>query len=133
MISLHNVEKVYRTARMETRALSQINLEIESGEFVSVMGPSGCGKSTLLNVMGLLDAPSEGDVVLDGEKVQGYKDRALARLRNRKIGFVFRLRRRPIAVMCVWACPDIGTTRSSRVSRKVSPSWSKGRLSSSRS
>ena len=89
MIRLENVDKVYRTARMETKALSQISLEIEPGEFVSVMGPSGCGKSTLLNVMGLLDAPSEGSLYLDGEKIEGFKDRSLARLRNQKIGFVF--------------------------------------------
>ena len=62
MISLQNIEKVYRTSTIETLALNNINLDIRKGEFVSIMGPSGCGKSTLLNVMGLLDEPSKGTV-----------------------------------------------------------------------
>jgi putative ABC transport system ATP-binding protein len=89
MIALDAVEKVYRTDRIETVALSDINLEVAAGEFVSVMGPSGCGKSTLLNVIGLLDEPTRGRVHLDGTAVQSYGDAALARLRNRQIGFVF--------------------------------------------
>ena len=89
MIALDNVDKVYRTARMETKALSEISLSIEPGEFVSVMGPSGCGKSTLLNIIGLLDEPSAGTVALDGEPITEYTDRKLAKLRNQKIGFVF--------------------------------------------
>ena len=89
MIRLENVAKVYRTARMETMALHQINLQVEEGEFVSIMGPSGCGKSTLLNVIGLLDEPSEGKIELDGVSTRGYSDKQLARLRNEKIGFIF--------------------------------------------
>ena len=89
MIRLDNVEKVYRTERVETIALQNINLEIEGGEFVSIMGPSGCGKSTLLNLIGLLDEPSEGTVSLSGTAITLYSDRALARLRNEKLGFVF--------------------------------------------
>ncbi len=89
MIRLEQVDKVYRTERMETMALSNINLEIDDGEFVSVMGPSGCGKSTLLNMMGLLDEPSGGTVALDGEPIDSYDDVRLAHLRNHKIGFVF--------------------------------------------
>ncbi len=89
MIRLDNVAKVYRTARMETMALNQIDLHIAEGEFVSIMGPSGCGKSTLLNVIGLLDEPSEGSVQIDGTGIAGYSDRQLARLRNEKIGFIF--------------------------------------------
>ncbi len=89
MIQLRAVEKVYRTDRIETIALSNVNLEIRSGEFVSIMGPSGCGKSTLLNLMGLLDVPSEGTVSLAGESVVSYSDRQLSRLRNRRLGFVF--------------------------------------------
>lgn len=89
MIRLENVQKVYRTQRVETTALSEINLEVEQGELVSIMGPSGCGKSTLLNIMGLLDAPSAGRVVLDDEPVAKLGDRALARLRNARVGFVF--------------------------------------------
>jgi putative ABC transport system ATP-binding protein len=89
MIRLENVAKVYRTSRMETTALHQINLHVAEGEFVSIMGPSGCGKSTLLNVIGLLDAPSDGRVELDGTTTRGFSDRQLARLRNEKIGFIF--------------------------------------------
>jgi putative ABC transport system ATP-binding protein len=89
MLSLEGVSKVYRTARLETLALDGINLEIGDGEFVSVMGPSGCGKSTLLNLMGLLDEPSRGRVALDGAPVASYRDAALARTRNRKVGFIF--------------------------------------------
>ena len=89
MIRMEGVEKVYRTDRIETIALAEISLEIASGEFVSIMGPSGCGKSTLLNIMGLLDRPTKGHVHLDGEAVGGREDRALARMRNRSIGFIF--------------------------------------------
>ena len=89
MIALSNIEKVYRTSTIETLALTNINLRIRTGEFVSIMGPSGCGKSTLLNLMGLLDAPSTGQVVLNDQPVTQYRDRDLARLRNRQIGFIF--------------------------------------------
>jgi putative ABC transport system ATP-binding protein len=89
MIQLTNIEKVYRTATIETLALNNINLNIRKGEFVSIMGPSGCGKSTLLNILGLLDAPSGGKVQLDGRVVEGYRDKELAALRNQKIGFIF--------------------------------------------
>ncbi|TDB67303.1 ABC transporter ATP-binding protein [Arundinibacter roseus] len=89
MIHLKNVEKVYRTSSIETLALSNINLHIQKKEFVSIMGPSGCGKSTLLNIMGLLDAPSQGTMELDGNPVNNFQDKALARLRNEKLGFIF--------------------------------------------
>ena len=89
MIRLDNVEKVYRTDRIETVALSGVNLDIEEGEFVSIMGPSGCGKSTLMHLMGLLDAPSKGTISLAGAAVTDASDKALARLRNESIGFVF--------------------------------------------
>jgi putative ABC transport system ATP-binding protein len=89
MIRLENVEKVYRTERIETVALSAITLDVASGEFVSVMGPSGCGKSTLLNVIGLLDAPTAGSVQVNGTAVGALGDRRLAALRNQAIGFVF--------------------------------------------
>jgi len=69
--------------------LHDINLEVKKGEFLSIMGPSGCGKSTLLNIMGLLDAPSRGELKLDGSRVEKLGDIKLAALRNRKIGFVF--------------------------------------------
>lgn len=89
MIHLQNIEKVYRTSTIETLALNNINLDIQQGEFVSIMGPSGCGKSTLLNVMGLLDEPSKGTVTLAGQPVTQYRDKELAQLRNQKIGFIF--------------------------------------------
>jgi putative ABC transport system ATP-binding protein len=89
MIELKEIEKVYRTDTIETLALSNINMHIAKGEFVSVMGPSGSGKSTLLNIMGLLDAPTKGAISIDGLPVMSYGDRQLATLRNQKIGFVF--------------------------------------------
>ena len=89
MIRLESVDKVYRTERIETLALHNINLEVGAGEFVSVMGPSGCGKSTLLNVIGLLDRPSQGKLILEGQPINGAGDRALAALRNQKLGFIF--------------------------------------------
>ncbi|HWM92670.1 MAG TPA: ABC transporter ATP-binding protein [Thermoanaerobaculia bacterium] len=89
MIHLDQVSKMYRTDRIETTALDNINLAVEKGELVSIMGPSGCGKSTLLNLMGLLDEPSSGKVELDGITINGQGDRALARVRNERIGFIF--------------------------------------------
>jgi putative ABC transport system ATP-binding protein len=89
MIHLDQVSKMYRTDRIETTALDNINLSVEKGDFVSIMGPSGCGKSTLLNLMGLLDEPSKGKVELDGITINGQGDRALARVRNERIGFIF--------------------------------------------
>jgi putative ABC transport system ATP-binding protein len=89
MIRLENVDKVYRTERVETLALHNINLDVAQGEFVSIMGPSGCGKSTLLNLIGLLDRPSAGSLSLEGGKINGAGDKALAKLRNEKLGFVF--------------------------------------------
>jgi putative ABC transport system ATP-binding protein len=89
MIHLDQVSKLYRTDRIETTALDNINLAVEKGELVSIMGPSGCGKSTLLNLMGLLDEPSKGKVELDGITINGQGDRELARVRNERIGFIF--------------------------------------------
>ena len=89
MIQLTNVEKVYRTSTVETLALKDINISIDEGAFMSVMGPSGSGKSTLLNIIGLLDAPSKGDVEIEGQAVMNLDNRAMARFRNSKIGFIF--------------------------------------------
>ena len=91
MIQLDAVEKVYRTDRIETVALSGVSLDIRDGEFVSVMGPSGCGKSTLLNVMGLLDVATKGSVSVAGQRVDAMRDAQLSALRNRDIGFVFQV------------------------------------------
>jgi len=89
MIRLQGIEKVYRTEKIETVALSNINMEVGEGEFISIMGPSGSGKTTLLNVIGLLDAPSKGELALNGTDIRSYRDRYLARMRNEKIGFIF--------------------------------------------
>jgi putative ABC transport system ATP-binding protein len=89
MIRLQNIEKVYRTDRIETVALAEVNMDVAEGEFISVMGPSGCGKSTLLNLIGLLDAPTKGTVQINGSPIATYRDRALAAVRNKEIGFVF--------------------------------------------
>jgi putative ABC transport system ATP-binding protein len=89
MIKLENVEKIYRTDRIETLALSGLNLTVEEGEMVSVMGPSGSGKSTLLNIIGLLDSPSQGRLEIADQEVGRCSDRKLAAMRNRQIGFVF--------------------------------------------
>lgn len=89
MIHVKDVEKTYRTDTIETLALNQINLHVRKGEFLSIMGPSGCGKSTLLNIIGLLDAPSTGEVLIDGRQTTNLSDKQLAKLRNEKIGFIF--------------------------------------------
>src|SRR5947209_12366563 len=89
MIHLQQVSKLYRTDRVETTALDNINLDVAKGELISVMGPSGCGKSTLLNLIGLLDEPTSGKVALDGRAIERYGDRDLARVRNERLGFIF--------------------------------------------
>jgi putative ABC transport system ATP-binding protein len=89
MIQLQNIEKVYRTDTVETLALSSVSLDIAKGEFLSVMGPSGCGKSTLLNIMGLLDAPTKGEIKIDKQQTAHLSDKQLAHFRNKKLGFIF--------------------------------------------
>ena len=89
MINLKNIEKVYRTATIETVALNNISLSVDKGEFVSIMGPSGCGKSTLLNIIGLLDEPSNGKVEIGGKYTNGLSDSQLAQFRNHTLGFIF--------------------------------------------
>jgi len=89
MIKLHKVSKTYRTDKVETLALKDIDLHVREGEFVAMMGPSGCGKSTLLNIIGLLDRPGQGSIEIGGASMKGYGDRQLAALRNRTFGFIF--------------------------------------------
>jgi len=89
MIEITNVSKAYRTDTIETLALQKMNLNVPSGEFLSIMGPSGCGKSTLLNIMGLIDEPSEGTVALAGQQITDYNGSKIARFRNEQLGFIF--------------------------------------------
>jgi putative ABC transport system ATP-binding protein len=89
MIRLNQVSKTYRTDKVETLALKDIDLQVARGEFVAMMGPSGCGKSTLLNLIGLLDRPGQGSIEIDGAAITRYRDRQLAKLRNQTFGFIF--------------------------------------------
>ena len=89
LITLKNINKVYRPDEIETQALENVNIQVRKGEFVSIMGPSGCGKSTLLNIIGLLDAPTGGEIEINGVDVLGMKDKELSAFRNRNLGFVF--------------------------------------------
>ena len=89
MLKLHNLSKIYRTDDVETLALNNVNIEIAEGEFVAIMGPSGCGKSTLLNTIGMLDSPSEGHFIFNGEDISGLNENQLAEIRKRNVGFIF--------------------------------------------
>ncbi|MEM1104972.1 MAG: ABC transporter ATP-binding protein [Pseudomonadota bacterium] len=89
MINLQAVRKSYTTSDTETVALSDVDLTIETGEFVAVMGPSGCGKSTLMNILGMIDSPTSGRYVFDGTDISDYGESALVRLRKQALGFVF--------------------------------------------
>ena len=89
LIRLEGVKKVFLTDEVETHALDNINVEINTGEYVSIAGPSGCGKSTLLSILGLLDTPSDGAYLLKGEPVTSLTLTQRARVRNREIGFIF--------------------------------------------
>jgi len=88
---LENVVKIYRAGEMVTRALQGVSLKIYEGDFVSIMGPSGSGKTTLLNMMGLLDRPTSGRILIDGIDATRLRDKDIAKIRNLKIGFVFQL------------------------------------------
>ena len=89
MIKLTGINKIYRTEEIETQALENVNLEVQKGEFLSIMGPSGCGKSTLLNIMGLLDTPTSGTIEINGTHTESMNDKELAAFRNKSLGFVF--------------------------------------------
>ena len=89
MIKLENIQKVFRTEEVETVALGGVSLEVKKGEFVAIMGPSGCGKSTLLNILGLLDNPTSGQYLLDGQDVGSLKESQRTKVRKGQIGFVF--------------------------------------------
>src|SRR5216110_3059608 len=89
LVELRNVSKIYLLGGEEIRALDDVSLDIEEGEFISIIGPSGSGKSTLMHILGCLDSPSSGTIQLDGTMIQDASMRELARIRNQKIGFVF--------------------------------------------
>src|SRR5213079_3428873 len=89
LVELRNVSKIYHLGGEEIRALDDVSLDIESGEFISIIGPSGSGKSTLMHILGCLDSPTRGTIRLDGTMIHDASSAQLARIRNQKIGFVF--------------------------------------------
>ena len=89
MLQMRQLSRVYQTDMVETTALDAIDLDVASGEFVAIMGPSGCGKSTLLNLMGMLDSPSSGSYVFDGQEVAGLGEARLSAVRKANLGFIF--------------------------------------------
>src|SRR5213079_2102523 len=89
LVELRNVSKIYHLGGEEIRALDDVSLDIEGGEFISIIGPSGSGKSTLMHILGCLDSPTKGTIQLDGVMIHDASARQLAAMRNRKIGFVF--------------------------------------------
>src|SRR3989338_4848215 len=89
IIRLENVWKVYKMGEVEVNALQGLDLEIREGEFVAIMGPSGSGKSTAVNMIGCLDVPTKGRIMLDGHDISKLSESALAQIRGRKIGFIF--------------------------------------------
>jgi putative ABC transport system ATP-binding protein len=89
LVELRNVSKIYRLGEEEIRALDDVSLDINIGEFISIIGPSGSGKSTLMHILGCLDSPTKGTIKLDEVMIEKASPRELAAIRNRKIGFVF--------------------------------------------
>lgn len=89
MIQLHEVSKIYEMGNDMIYALDHASMEVREGEFVSIVGPSGSGKSTMMNIIGCLDTADEGSYLLDGTAIERYSEKELARIRNRKIGFIF--------------------------------------------
>lgn len=89
LIKVKNLSKIYGSGEVEVKALKNINLNIEQGEFVAIVGPSGSGKSTLLHLLGGVDKPSSGEVIIKGESIYKLKEKELSILRRRKLGFVF--------------------------------------------
>lgn len=89
MIKIENLSKVFRTEEVETAALNGISLQVNEGDFVTIMGPSGCGKSTLLNIVGLLDSASGGSYLMLNQEINGLKEVEKAKVRKQNIGFIF--------------------------------------------
>ena len=92
VLELRNVSKIYTMGEHEVKALNDVSIRIDEGEFVSITGPSGSGKSTLMHIIGLLDNPSLGAVLLDQINVEKFTEEELAKVRNKKLGFVFQQR-----------------------------------------
>ena len=89
MISLQNVSKIYKTGKVEYYALDKIDLEILQGEFVVILGPSGAGKSTLLNLLGGMDRPTRGKIIINQTDISNFTDKQLTKFRAEQVGFVF--------------------------------------------
>jgi putative ABC transport system ATP-binding protein len=89
VIDIDSLTKTYRTGKTQFKALNSVTLKIHSGDFVAIMGPSGSGKSTLMHIIGCLDRPTSGTVIIDGENISSVSDNELAQIRGRKIGFIF--------------------------------------------
>lgn len=89
MIKLSNIQKIYSTSDIETAALQNVNLTIESGEFTAVMGPSGCGKSTLMNILGMIDTATNGQYIFDDQEVTSLSEKQLVKMRRDNLGFIF--------------------------------------------
>jgi putative ABC transport system ATP-binding protein len=89
VIDIDSLTKIYKTGKTDFKALNNVTLKIRKGDFVAIMGPSGSGKSTLMNIIGCLDRPTSGKVIVDGENISTVNDNELAEIRGRKIGFIF--------------------------------------------
>jgi len=89
LINVSHLSKIYQSGEVKIKALDEISFEVEKGEFVAIMGPSGSGKSTLMHILGLLDRPTSGKYLLEGMDTSKFSDEELAKIRNKKIGFVF--------------------------------------------
>lgn len=91
IIDMHKITKVYKTSKVEFKALHGVDLQVENGEFIAIMGPSGSGKSTLMNIIGCLDIPTSGSYKLEGTEISTLSENQLAIIRNRRLGFVFQI------------------------------------------
>jgi len=89
VIDIDSLTKIYQTGKTDFKALNTVTMKIRKGDFVAIMGPSGSGKSTLMNIIGCLDRPTSGTVIIDGENISIVSDNELAEIRGRKIGFIF--------------------------------------------
>lgn len=91
LLRLHQVSRIFTIGDQKVKAVDNISLEIKSGEFLAIQGPSGCGKSTLMYIMGCLDKPTKGEIIFEGENISVLSEEKLAKIRNKKIGFVFQM------------------------------------------